>query len=646
MPLVKTTRLSASAKPPVQEKAPAKQKAPDKVAPQAPAMPAEERFRLRRERASERIGAATEELAAGVTQAAAAATQLGQSLAQIAEAAEEAASASQRSQGAVKSLSAIFAAARQRSEKARAQTEAMQNLLSESAAQVAAAVDWQQENASRQRRSVEVTAQLERHAASIGEITRAIADIADQTNLLALNAAIEAARAGEQGRGFAIVADEVRAFSESSEESAREAAAVAGRIGTDVSDIARRIGTAADLAQQEAASGRDVIETLDALRGEMSRIADGAQAILISAVEVEAGVREAGRGAEQVAAAAEEQSAAAVEAQHAVQQQAASLDQGQRTAQALAGMADALLEGQRGTEAEQVASAAEELSAAVQELSGTAAQIHVAVEQISRGSQAQAAAAHQSNAALGEIEKAAAMTRDTAADSSRRTAAIIPRLEGGREVVSRLNRRVEDGIAETEALVAQVEELEAAARRIERIVDGMALIGVQTNMLAVSGAVESARAGEAGRGFAVVSADIRALARDSAGNADTMKDVVRQVQNRIIAVRRDLELTVAASKAEIARNRGLDGRLSLAIREVEALGSGAAEILAAADTALAAVQQVTAGTERIAAAAEQASNAAVQAATAARQQARGAEDLAAAIEEIAGLAEELSAPAN
>jgi methyl-accepting chemotaxis protein len=88
----------------------------------------------------------------------------------------------------------------------------------------------------------------------------------------------------------------------------------------------------------EARNGQEVITTLDAIRNEMSLVADGAQAILISAVEAEGGVREAQRGSEQVASAAEEQSAAAAEAQRSVQQQSTSLEQGQQTAQALATM--------------------------------------------------------------------------------------------------------------------------------------------------------------------------------------------------------------------------------------------------------------------------------------------------------------------
>ncbi|MBE1160873.1 methyl-accepting chemotaxis protein [Dyella acidiphila] len=59
-------------------------------------------------------------------------------------------------------------------------------------------------------------------AQSMAEIIGVMDSIAFQTNILAINAAVEAAHAGEQGKGFGVVAQEVRALSQRSAQSARE----------------------------------------------------------------------------------------------------------------------------------------------------------------------------------------------------------------------------------------------------------------------------------------------------------------------------------------------------------------------------------------------------------------------------------------
>ena len=68
--------------------------------------------------------------------------------------------------------------------------------------------------------------------------------------------------------------------------------------------------------------------------------------------------------------------------------------------------------------------------------------------------------------------------------------------------------------------------MEGISRSVDKIVDGIGMVSIQTNMLAVNGSVEAARAGDFGKGFAVVSKDIRSLARDSGENAGRIKDTV------------------------------------------------------------------------------------------------------------------------
>ena len=242
---------------------------------------------------------------------------------------------------------------------------------------------------------------------------------------------------------------------------------------------------------------------------------------------------------------------------------------------------------------------------------------------------------------MGQIEKASSTTRSAAAAAVDRVEAITPLLSNGREMVVKLGDSVEASGRETQAVIGLIGSLEKSARSIAKIVDRIAMVAVQTNMLAVSGSIEAARANEAGRGFAVVSSDIRNLARDAADNADSMRDVVRQIQDQIAAVRSDLSQIVAVSAGDIGKNHAIIERLATVEVDMAGLRARASETLAGAESGLALVRDVLVGTQQIAAAAQETSGAASESAAAARQQARAAEDLAAAIEEIASLADEL-----
>jgi methyl-accepting chemotaxis protein len=599
------------------------------------------RSRARQEKAAERIGAATEQLAAGIAEAASAADQLARSLTQIATAAEEAAGSSQESQVAIQNLSRIFGQSRDRAEISRQKTDSLRTLLATVGGEVEALSTSIGNGAARQFRSVGLVEDLERQATNIGEIATGVGDISDQTNLLALNAAIEAARAGEHGRGFAVVADEVRALAATSEMSTREVQSLVESVVGNVRTIASRIRAAAEVAEAEARNGRAVVASFTTARAGMRAIAEGAEAILLAAVEAERGVAEAQKGAEQIAGAAEEQAAATEQAQRAVQQQSASLEQSRRTAESLAQLAESLQSGGDLINAEQVASAAEELSATVQELSGAATQIHAAVDQIGKGTQAQASATQESTAAMSQIEKATSLARSAASKSIDSATELSLLLNDNRAAAVKLSSSAVDNLAETRAMDELVGALETNGRHIEKIVDGIALVAVQINMLAVSGSIEAARAGEFGRGFAVVSGDIRKLARDSSENAETAKDVVRAIRSQIMVVQRDLQQVAAIIDAEMFRHKTIAEGLTAVDADMTEVKAGLSEIVAGSDSIVSSVREVLAGTQQIARAAEEASGAAREAATAAREQARGAEDLAAAIEEIASLADEL-----
>jgi methyl-accepting chemotaxis protein len=600
------------------------------------------RARAKPQTVFERVAAATEELASGLTEASAATKELERSMEQIATGAEEAAGASQEQSAAIKRIAASLAAARSEAERSGRRSETLIATLAEATAQIVASARSIERNAERQLASVHVITELEVRAQDIGEITKTVSRISDQTNLLALNAAIEAARAGEHGRGFAVVADEVRALAETSDKNAQEVRELADSMKGDVQRIVDALRKAAETAANETKVAASVVEELRARRNDVSKIAEGSRQILGAAAEAERAATEAEAGAEQIASAAEEQSAGAAQAQSAVQQQAKSLEQAQVAARTLAALAEQLRQNQTAANAaEQIASAAEELSATIQELSSAATEIMAAVEQIDRACRLQASATQETSAALDQIEKSARLSERNTRAADDHVRAVEAALKTGRSSVESLIGGVSTSLRDTETSVSTVTRLGGVGRKIEKIVDAIALIAVQTSMLAVSGSVEAARAGESGRGFAIVSNDIRALAREASANVERAKDTARGVLEQIAALKGDLEQIASSSQLEVENSRTVSAVLDKLGGEIADMRATNANIVSGAAEILAAAAQTAAGARQVAAASEEASAAAREAATAAAEQARGAEDLAAAIEEIALLADEL-----
>ncbi|MEN6390829.1 MAG: methyl-accepting chemotaxis protein [Syntrophomonas sp.] len=483
--------------------------------------------------------------------------------------------------------------------------------------------------------------ELEIQSRRIGDIVQAVVMIADQTNLLALNAAIEAARAGEQGRGFAVVADEVRNLAEMSERSARDIRGVVEEI---------RVGVAEAVAEIQETAGE--FETMaggfeEAVAG-CCTFADFTNQYGLKMVEARSGFGEITGAAQQfmstsenISSITEEIASGSKEISKAVNEQTKVLSEVSTASQDLSEMADELKNSVNiDKSAEELAATAEQLSANVEELSSTAAQIASSITQMRE-------AIHTVNSHNVEAQELAIGVQSNMNGRSSNYKVIAQLRTDLNESWINMWEKATANISLLEKSILSfdhtddiLEVLRGKICRIEKIVDTIRIVSIQTNMLAVSGFIEAAAAGEYGRGFSAVAADIRQLATESGENSDQIKSLIQDVQKQMFRVEIGLGKSESVSKEALAAvpmlqktNSQVTGALTVLNNMAKEYAAAMASIRAAIQTTVQQVDEVGGIIDRVASQIDDASNIG-------QEQARAIGELAASIEEMASIADE------
>jgi len=141
-----------------------------------------------------------------------------------------------------------------------------------------------------------------------------------------------------------------------------------------------------------------------------------------------------------------------------------------------------------------------------------------------------------------QIAESAQRVADIAAQTASQTRAGDATVTRGSEAVNAIKRQVD-------AIVSHMLELGKKSQQIGSVLDIVAELAEQTNILAINATIEAAGAGEAGRRFGVVADEIRKLADRVSGSTKEIRTLIDDVR---AAVNTTVMTTETGSKAVLA----------------------------------------------------------------------------------------------
>ncbi|MCP5493007.1 MAG: hypothetical protein H7A23_00485 [Leptospiraceae bacterium] len=443
--------------------------------------------------------------------------------------------------------------------------------------------------------------EMEVVSSELGSIIGRIAKIAAQTNLLAINAAIEAGRAGKHGRGFAVVADEVRNLAENARVNADDTLKFIKEIQTQVGIVSEEIEKVGQNGSEQANRATGITKGLESIESTMKQFQETINANnnmndenLKAAVEIR-------KASEMISSSAQETTATINEANKSVVEQGKALKEILNTIDELNGMSLDMKAGNLNRKLSlDLAAAAEQLSASVTEANNASQHISTSLTEISSAADSQASAAEQSQSGATESAKAVRSMSERAVEAAEFSDLIVKNLTSNKLEVDELIVGIHGIVKGNVSSVEKISILSEKAKAISKTVDSIGLVSMQTNMLALNGAIEAARSGKYGKGFEVVAGDIKKLAVESANGAEEVKTQVSSLFDSIQKVMSDITIATQGTKLEAERARKTTSGLNNIETEAVTVSKGVGEVAELLKAAERAITEASAGITQIA----------------------------------------------
>ncbi len=466
--------------------------------------------------------------------------QLKSSMEQIATAAEENSGASEQALSNVKGINTNIGRMTSTINAVTASTLSAGDSIMSAVSKINVSVDRMGNAVTVANESATKSEELKESSQNIGNAVGFIAKIADQTNLLALNAAIEASRAKEHGKGFAVVADETRALAGESEKNAEFISELVNKIQGSIDNIIKSIGSTTNIISDNGVKGNSLALKMEELTKIAVYSVEASRSISSYTTQLGNFIEKINDGSGDIAQASSEIALSVEKTLNSIEVQSDALSQTEDDIKELSNLAEELkYSTDTMKSAEDIAMSADTIGASMDDIQNSLEDVTTALNAMEEASQDTNQSA-LNNKELIEAGLATAQDIDKLIEIARRNFDLLKiSFNEVKSSVVEIKTSFSDSIEQGNDAASELNVIVKETKSVDKTVGNISNSIVQLNMLAISGSIEAARAGDFGKGFAVVSADIRNLAKDSESNTEKINDIVESMNSEIDTVKND-----------------------------------------------------------------------------------------------------------